>query len=46
MPPPNSAFPHAPARHGAKSSFAPFLVALALILLAGVFLFGLERFGS
>lgn len=40
---PGPALPHAPARHGAKSSIAPFLVAVALIVLAGVFLFGLER---
>jgi hypothetical protein len=46
MPLPNSALPHAPARHGAKASFAPFLVAVALIVLAGVFLVGLERFGD
>lgn len=38
MPPPILPHPHAPARHGAKSSFAPFLVAIALIVLIGLFL--------
>lgn len=41
-----SPLPHTPARHGAKSSFAPFLVMVALIVLAGVFLFGLQRLGD
>lgn len=41
---PGSALPHAPARHGAKSSFAPFLVLVALVVLAGVFLIGAQHF--
>ena len=43
MPPSIYPPPHTPARHGAKSSFAPFLVAVALVVLAGVFLSGLKR---
>jgi hypothetical protein len=45
MSPPLFPVPHAPARHGAKSSIAPFLVAVASVVLAGVFLFGLQNLG-
>jgi hypothetical protein len=45
MPPPIYPAPHTRARHGAKSSFALFLVAVAVIVLAGVFLVGLQNHG-
>lgn len=44
MPLPSPVLPHAPARHGAKSSFAPFLVAVAVIVLVGLFMIGAQSF--